>query len=545
MIASSALERGRKAFGDRVWGAAFSQLSAADRETPLGPEDLVCLATAAHLLGRDVVSDDVLARAHHAFVERGDVEGASRCAFWLAHGMFSRGDQARASGWLARAQRLLDNDDRDCAEQGYLLLARARAAAASGDGTAAYALFREAAGVGDRFGDSDLVTLARHGEGRALIRMGQKSRGVALLDEVMVGVATGETSAIVVGIVYCSVISACREIFDLRRAREWTAALSEWCAAQEDLVPYRGECLVRRAEIMQLEGQWDAAMEEARRATEWCTRPGDRVTLGEAFYQLAELHRLRGEFPEAEAAYRHASVAGRKPDPGLALLRLAQGQVDVAEAAIRRIVNEASDRRSRSRVLAPCVWIALAIGDLAEARTRADELAALAAELDAPFLHALAAQTTGAILLAEDEPRAALSSLRRAAALWRDMDAPHEIASVGVLLAQACSALGDHDSAQIELDAARATFTRLGATPDLARIDALSPRAVVPRPGGLTTRELQVLRLVAAGKTNRIIARDLGISEKTVARHVSNIFLKLDVSSRAAATAYAYEHDLI
>jgi DNA-binding CsgD family transcriptional regulator len=539
------LTRGRDAFSRRSWGDAFANLSAADRETPLEPEDVEQLATTAWLLGRDQDSSDFLARAHQTFLERGNVARACRCAFWLAIGLRERGDHARGGGWIARAQRLLDNAGTDCVERGYLIVPRAHLALGEGQSATAAVLFREAAQVGERFGDHDLVTLARHGEGRALIRQGDIEAGVTLLDELMIAVATGEVSPVIAGIVYCSVISACREIFDLRRAREWTDALNEWCAAQPDLVPYRGECLVRRAEILRLQGEWQAAADEARHACASGGHPSDRATVGEAFYQLAHLHRLRGEFAEAETAYREVSKSGRKPHPGLALLRLAQGQIETAVAAIRHVAEESHDRRSRSFVLAAYIQIMLAAGDTPAARHGADELAALIEALDAPFLRALSAQMSGSVLLAEDRARAALTSLRTASALWQEIDAPYETACVRVLLAQACSALGDHDTAQLELGTAKDAFKRLGATPDLARVDAINPNPDIERPGGLTTRELQVLRLIATGQTNRDIAHALAISERTIARHVSNIFVKLDVASRAAATAYAYQHDLV
>jgi DNA-binding CsgD family transcriptional regulator len=247
---------------------------------------------------------------------------------------------------------------------------------------------------------------------------------------------------------------------------------------------------------------------------------------------------LRGELAEAEAAYRRASDWGRAPLPGLALLRLAQGRTAAAEATVRRVLDESRDGLIRSTMLGPAVDVLLAAGDVPAAREAADELAAIAAGVDLPAAGAAASGAAGAVLLAEGDPKAALGPLRAAWLGWRELDAPYEAARVRVLLGRACRQLGDEDGAALELDAARATFEQLGARPDLARLDA--------RPGGgLTAREVEVLALVARGKTNRAIAEDLVISEKTVARHLSNIFTKLGLSSRAAATAYAYEHDLV
>ena len=544
MATAATLERGRDSFARQAWSPAWAHLSAADAEARLDPDDVERLAISAYLIGRDAESIDLLARAHHDWVGRGACERAARCAFWLFFVLRNKGQHARGSGWLARARRLLDEGQRDCVEQGYLLLPIALQAAADGDVATACSTFEQASKIGDRFGEADLVALARQGRGRALIRSGEVGAGVALLDEVMVAVTAGELSPIIVGVVYCSVIDACYEIYDLRRAQEWTTALTEWCAAQPDLVPYRGHCLVRRAELMQLHGAWPDALDEAQRACERLSDPPGQPAVGSAFYQRGELHRLRGEFAKAEEAYRQASDFGRKPEPGLAQLRLAQGQVDAARAAICRVVDEAQDPRARSRVLGACIEILLEAHDVQAARAKADELSSLAAALDAPFLRAVALHAQGAVLLAEGDARRALASLRLASKAWQSLDAPYHRARGRALIGLACRALGDHDSARMELDAAGQVFQQLGAAPDIAWIKDLSgsPSRTA---SGLSAREVEVLRLIATGRTNRMIARELGISEKTVARHVSNIFAKLNLSSRAAATAYAFQHHVM
>jgi DNA-binding CsgD family transcriptional regulator len=545
MTASDALAHGRESFERRGWGDACVQLSAADREAALAREDLERLAVAAHLVGKYDDSADAWERAHRESLHLGDAPRAARCAFWLAFGLINRGEVARASGWLARAQRVLDDGAHDCVERGYLLMPVGVQRFAAGDAAAAYATFDHVIQVGDRFGDSDLRSMGRLGRGRALVHLGQIAEGVALLDEVMVAVTTGEVSPIVVGDVYCGVIEACQELCDLRRAREWTAALANWCASQPDLVPYRGRCLVYRTEIMQLRGAWLDALHEARRACEWLTSPSDQPVAGQAFYHLAELHRLRGEFGKAEEAYRQANQLGRSPQPGLALLRLARGQVDAAESAIRRLVEERHDRVTRANVLVAHAEIMLATGDVPAARAAADELSAIARDLDAPFMRAVAAHAEGAVFLGEGNARDALTALRRAWTIWQELDAPYEAARVRALIGCACRELRDHDTATMEFDAARRVFQQLGATPDLVRVEALLRTPAPKVAGGLTAREVEVLRLVAEGKTNRAIAAELFLSEKTVDRHVSNIFTKPGVSSRAAATAYAYEHDPI
>ena len=538
------LDRGRSAFLCRGWTNAYVLLAAAGRYEPLEPHDLERFATAAYLIGKDAESAEIWTRAHHAFLSRGEVGRAARGAFWLSSGLMHHGERARAAAWIARARELLQHGG-DCVEQGYLLLPLALQRLFGGDAAGAYEMFSQAAEIGDRFGDRDLLALARHSRGRVLIRRGEIRDGVRLLDEAMIAVDAGEVSPLVVGDVYCSVIEGCLEIFDVRRAQEWTAVLARWCESQPDLVPYRGQCLVRRAEILRLHGAWPEALEAAQQACARLLHPSAQPASGAAFYQCGELHRLRGAFAEADEAYRQANRYGRKPQPGLALLRLAQGQTGSAATAIRLAVDEARGAETRSRLLPACVEIMLAAGDVQAAGLAADELAKLAEGLDAPMVRAVAAQARGSVLLAEADARAALPVLRQAWASWQEVEAAYEAARVRVLIGLASRDLDDMDAAEMEFDAARWIFQQLGASPDLTRVEAFS-RALRRKPvAGLSAREMQVLRLVAAGRKNRQIAGELFISERTVERHLSNIFNKLDLPSRAAATAYAYEHQLL
>jgi len=544
MAEIDALDGGREAFGKQVWGDAFARFSSADREEPLEAEDLERLAITAYMVGQDDASADAWTRAHHHYLRGHNLPAAARCAFWHACGLFFKGDMAPAMGWVARGRRVLETATEDCPEQGWLLFLTALPIMFQGDPETAHSSFVQAGEIAERFNDPDVMTLSRLGRGQSLIMQQRTTEGTVLLDELMVAVVSGEVSALVAGVAYCAVIDLCQRAFDLRRAREWTAALSRWCDSQPDLVPYRGNCLVHRCEIFQLQGAWTDALKAAERACEWLSGPTAWDSLGSAYYQLGEIERLRGEFEKAEQAYRQASRAGRQPEPGMSLLRLAQHQVEVAAAAIRRALDETQEPMGRSRLLPAYVEIMLAADDVAAAQSAADELAEIAAGLNAPFLDAVATSSAGAVLLAEGDAQAALARLRDAFVAWRELDAPHHAARVRVLIGLACRALGDNGSAEMELDAARGAFEELGAGSDLERVARIMHRPSGPA-GGLTGREAQVLELVASGKTNRAIATELFLSEKTVARHVSNIFTKLGLSSRSAATAYAYEHGLV
>jgi DNA-binding CsgD family transcriptional regulator len=536
------VRHGRNAFEQRAWAESYRLLQAADRDAPLGAADLERLAIAAYLVGRDDECEAFTARAHQAFLDCGDREGAARAAFWFGFALMGRGAIAPASGWFARAGRLLDEGQLDCVVRGYLLIPVGIRCIVQGDPSAADATFSQAAAIARRFADRDLASVACHGRGRALIRLGRIAEGVGLLDEAMAAVIAGEVTPLVAGDVYCSVLEGCQETFDLRRAYEWTASLARWCATQPELVRYRGECLQYRAEVLQLRGQWNDAARDARDACELLT---SRPAAGAAFYRRGDIHRLRGEVAKAEEAYTRAQERGRKPQPGLSLLRLAQGEIGAAAASIRSVLLDTQPQISRARMLPAAVEILLAADDVAAARAASAELSQIALAFGAPLLAAASGHATGAVRLAEGEIEEASTLLRQACETWRELEIPYEEAQTRLLLAAVCEKRGDEDGRRLEIETARRIFTQLGAELCLARIAEQSALASHQRPGSLSEREAQVLRLIAAGKTNRAIADDLFISEKTVARHVSNIFDKLGVSSRSAATAWAFQHSLI
>ena len=534
-----ALQQGRDFYERRAWKDAYEALARADGDAALEPEDLAQLAITAYMLGRDAESLSLLERAHHAFAAAGRPLEAVRCAFWLGMQLMLRGEVAPGGGWLGRAQRILDGQDEDCVERGYLLMPQVFRHEEAGDYASAAAIAAQAADYGQRFGDDDLFALAVHEQGWVLIQDGRAAEGLGLFDEAMVAVTTGELTPIVAGIVYCAVILHCQELYELRRAREWTAALTRWCEEQHDLVAFTGRCLLHRAEIMQLHGAWSDALDEARKASLRLIEVMNRPAAGLAFYREGELLRLQGEHAAAESAYREASRFGWEPQPGLALLRLAQGRRDAAAASIRRVTNDTADPLKRAGLLRAHAEIALAVGEPQEARAACTELESIAQTFASPMLEAMAAHARGSVELAAGDAQAALPPLRRALLAWQELEVPYEAARVRALIGLACRAVGDDDTAALELEAARAGFRELGAAPD---VESLAPSADAH---GLTGRELEVLRLVAAGRSNREIASELVISEHTVARHVQNILTKLRVSSRTAATAFAFEHDLV
>ncbi len=549
---TSSVERARAAFVRQDWAEAFSTLAAAAEGGPLDAADHERLAICAYLVGRDDDSTKAWEAAQHAAAATGDTAEAARCAFWLAFILMLRGQTAHGAGWLTRTERLIQKVGEDCPASGYVLVPRFLGALEQGDPSAARDLAARAAEAGDRFDDADLRALGTLGHGQALIATGDVVSGLAQLDAVMVAVTGDEVGPIVTGIVYCAVILECMRLFDVRRAAEWTDALGAWCDAQPDLVPYRGQCLVHRSQLQQAAGDWPDAISTAAAACRRLTDP-PHPALGLAYYQEGELHRLVGAFEQAELDYRQASRHGYDPVPGLALLQLARGNGAAAAAAIQRALYEVRDPAGRPALLAAAVDILCSTGDRSAARAAADEMRTLADAASSAVLDAMAAHATGTVLVSEGNPAIALPQLRAAASAWQSLRMPYEAARAAILVGRTCSALGDCTAAALEFDNARATFSELGAGPDLKQVTALSAGLTTDSPAParktvaslLSNREREVLAHLAAGRTNREIAAHLLISQHTVARHLENIYAKLGVRTRAAATAYAYENDLV
>lgn len=529
-----------EAFVARAWGVAYRLLSQAPQED-LTCSDLDRLAVAAYLIGEDDEAVAAWEQAYRRHAEVGERAEAARCAFWAAFCSMMRGQMAHAGGWLSRGESALGRD-LDCPARGYLLIPAVLGALDSGDAAGAGRLAVQTGEIAARFGDADLAAFSTLGHGQALLALGDEAAGLARLDDVMLAVSSGEVGPIVSGVVYCAVILECMQLFDLARAAEWTAALDEWCRAQPDLVPFRGQCLVHQSQLRQVAGDWPSAVASVADA---CDRLSDppHPALGLAYYQEGELCRLRGDVDAASDAYRRASRGGYEPMPGFALLQLQRGDAGSAAVSIRRALGEAGQPFQRPGLLAAAVEIQVAACDATAATEAAAELVSIAERSSSPVLGAMAAQATGAALLASGETTDAMVHLRAAGAVWQRLDMPYEAARTAVLVGLGCAGLGDDTSAALEFDNARTTFESLGAGPDLRRVCELTGEPAGS--GALSARELEVLRLVAEGKTSREIASSLTISQHTVRRHLENTFAKLGVNSRAAAIAHAYQHDLL
>ena len=543
MTAETGIDQGRLAFREHRWTDAFESFREADQRGGLPAPDLDRLAIAEILLGNTTAGLDTLTRAHEEYLVVGDVAGAAQCAGWMGMQLMNMGEAARAGGWFARGQRLVDELAEPSAVQGLLLLPMGLGKLYGGDPAGALQVFSQVADFGQKFQDKDLSALALLGTGQATLMLGHPDEGLRMFDEVMVAVTAGELSPIPSGIIYCAVIGNCHLAFDLERALQWTAALDRWCNARPDMVAFSGQCQSHRAELFRLHGAWTEALEAAA-AAQGRSFKGDPQALYGGYYQQGEVQRLTGKLEDADASYRQAARSGYEPQPGLALLTLARGDAKQAQSMIRRAAGVA-DVATRRNLLPALVEIELAVPDPEAARRGAEELKAFARECPMAMVRAVADQADGAVRLAEGDPAGASQVLRHAWNLWLELGVPYEAARCRVLIGRACRALGDEPSALMDFEAAHAELLELGAAPAAAWAASLMRDGADAGPKGpLSPRETEVLRLVASGEGNRAIAAELYLSEKTVARHISNIFLKLGLSSRAAATRYAFEHGL-
>ena len=529
----------------KPWSELYEELLQKDRKQTLDADNLYSLALAAYFTGKDQECVDYLARLHHHYSEKNNIPRAVFCGFWIGMLLMTKGERARSSGWFARTSRLAEDFNDDCTEKSLLLIPIGLQFMYGGNPQKAFNIFQEAARAGERFNDPDLQTLGRLGSGQSLLRLNKVTEGLAMLDEAMVSVESDDISPIIIGIVYCAVIEECQKIYDLRRAQEWTTALSKWCSSQPDMVPFRGQCLIRRSQIMQYHGEWPEALDEMQRACHLLTRPPGEPAAGEAYYQLAELYRLLGNYQQAEKCYLQANNYGKKPQPGLSLLRLAQKQPELAAISIQNALGEAKNPYSRLALLPAFIEIMITGETLTDVPTAVDELSELAANFHTPYIQAVTAYSRGAFSLSQDDAASAQQELCEAKKLFTELNIPYETARTRLLLGQAYQLAGDADAAYLEITAAQWIFKELNAIPDLNKTESLLKENKNDNPHGLSKRELEVLRLVAAGDTNKSIASQLFISERTVERHLSNIFIKLDVNSRTAAGSFAHQHKLV
>ncbi|MGH2752844.1 MAG: LuxR C-terminal-related transcriptional regulator [Actinomycetota bacterium] len=532
------LTEARRAHADQDWPRAYELLRAVD--TDLIAADLSALADAAWWLGKLGESAAARERAFQARHDRGELDAAALDAFLVSLALGDKGEDALASGWRSRSYSIAEQEP-GCLAGGYLLSMESAAAFHSGEAAESVDKARATAEIGRRHGDETLVAWAAHIEGLALVKLGEVDRGWARLDESMVDAVAGRLKPMWAGLMHCGMLVACEEYGDPLRAWQWVEATERWLATVPGAVLYPGVCRVHKVRIMQLRGTWSDAEVEARRACSDLTGV-HTYTAARAYYEIAELKRLRGDYGAAYELYKQAHQLGWDPQPGLALLRVAQGRTDAAVAGLRRALGETHDPLVRVWLLPHQVEVSLAANDLEAAVRAADDLVELSARYRSPLITAHAAGARGAVALAGGDPAAALPDLRVAVVEWMRLDCSYGLARARTLAGIALGAVGDRDGATFAFEAALDVFERLGAEPDVRRVRELlgSP----DRPKGLSAREVEVLKLVASGRSNKKIAAELFISENTVARHVQNIFAKLGVASRAAATSVAVNEGL-
>ncbi|QDZ01338.1 helix-turn-helix transcriptional regulator [Nitratireductor mangrovi] len=531
-----AIQAARAAYGRGAWADAAEFYLKADAESELRTDDLEALVWAAAISARDRVMIEGLERLYARHAAGGNHVECARTAFWCGLRNMMTGEVGLGSGWLQRAARHAEQTAPDCVQRGYLLLPGVYMHRGKGDYETAIDMADRAIAIGESGGDPDLIAMAGSLKGGMLFRLGRIDEGYVPIDEAMLLASSQRLSPVVCGVVYCEIVASCCRVLEMVRAREWTAILSDWCRRNPQAKAFNGVCQVHRAEVLQLEGNWAEAFAEAERAGDGLTGTTEHTAMANAAYRRGEILRLRGAYDRSDAEYRLAGEIGVDPQPGLALLRLAQGRREDAVAGIRRALEAAGDLPRKAALLPAGIEIFIACGDLDEAARLCGEMSEIAERFGTEILARVADQGHATLALARGRFGDALPALTRARRYWSEFGAPYLVARLRADIAHACAQLGDAESAEREFDAAGKIFEELGAEPDLARILELRTASKAAA-DGLTARERQVLALVAEGGTNRAIADELDLSPKTVNRHIENIFGKLGVSSRAAAVA--------
>lgn len=542
-FAASAVEDVRAAIDRQDWETAYETAASArvGDDEALEAERLDLLADAAWWLGR---LDDCIEAREAAYRHHDDLQDRRRAgldAVWLYEHHAFTGRATIAGAWLRRARQNLDGDEH-CTDYGMLLLREAEVAHGRGDLAGARATVEQVVGLARDLRSFDLEAEALQAAGRVLIDQGAVAEGLARLDEAMLFAVEGRLGPYSTGKVYCSMISACEDVGDYDRAAEWTEATLRW-SAKHPFCIFPGICRVHRAIVLKRRGSLAEAEREAARACEELqqSRP---VTSAAAWIEVGDICRRLGELDRAEAAFTTAQELSGSPCAALALLRLAQGRVTAAATIIAGCMERTTAAPGRVVLLPNFVQIAVAAGDLDRASEAVDELAGLLEKFDHPGAQASLEVARGRVQLATGDPLGARASFESALARWRSLDVPYEAATTGTLLGQALRECGDDEAAAAAFAAAAARFDQIGARM-LDDSSAGGTHASRPLPAGLTEREVEVLRLVATGLTNNEIAATLFLSVKTVSRHLSNIFTKIDVTTRTAATAFAFEHGLV
>ena len=546
MSDSHRLAEARQALSRCDWQAAYDIVRVEpgledERAVEHEAERLDLLADAAWWMGRLDECIESREGAYARYDELGESRPAGQCAVWLYEHYCFKARPAIAGAWLRRARQALEHDQ-DCPEYGALRLREAEVAHGAGDLGAGEEAAGEVVLLGRRLRTPDLEAEALQTLGRVLIDQGRWAEGLSALDDAMLFAIEGRLRPYSTGKVYCSLISACEALGELGRAAEWSEATTRW-AQRHPLAVFPGLCRVHLASSLRSRGRWDEAEQQARQAcAELATLNVASAAAGHA--EIGEIRRRIGDLTGAEEAFRKAEELSGQPQPGLAVLRLAQGNPDAAVAIISRALDDITwNRLGRAQLLPARAQIAIAADDLPGAIAALEELESIATDFASPALIAAAASTRGRVQLASGD-RGAVATLRQAADRWHELGAPHEVATARMLQGAALRDEGDLDAAATAFESAGTLFSQLGAKPDLLSLGNFT-NCAPDLPAGLTTRECEVLRLVATGKTNKQIAVELFLSEKTVARHLSNIFTKIDVTSRSAATAFAYDHQLM
>jgi class 3 adenylate cyclase len=470
-LVAETLEDARAALDRHAWADALALLRQADAAKGLDAEGLEMLADAAWWMAEPDESLAARERAYAAFVSAGNTRHAAAVALRLGQDNGNKRAYAAAGAWLERAQKLLEGDE-DSLEYGYLLFVQIAVGHAELGLDATVEIARRAADIGKRFGDRDLQAFAAMGEGLTRIHYGDVPEGLARLDTATVAAVAGELSVFTTGWVYCGTIGACRDLADYRRASEWTEATTRWCERQS-VTGFPGICRVNRAEVIERRGSWAQAEQEARKACEELQRFQISEVAALGFYAIGDIRLRMGDLPAAEDAFRRAHELGSIPEPGLALVRLAQGDAAAAAASLKRALANEHERSTRARLLPAEVEVALAIGDRERAREASKELDAVAVTFGTVAMDAIAGTARARLLLADGDPVSAERTISAALRQWQELEMPYDVARGRVLLAAALRAQGDEPAAKLELQAARSTFERLGARLDIRHASEL------------------------------------------------------------------------